>query len=247
MESNTEVILNLFVYCIFLYVWIPMNLFVIMQFNVSKKNQDGKYKQNNYIMKAMAIGWTYFFIRCGTLKDAFLYLSSSASIYQSKRIQLLSAFGIVLFVVFALIVVEYENISSNVIYRFSHLRRILLTIQISLATLLLIHMFLKCFNIFDFGITTWNIELVLNFCVLICIVIVSSINLKISSRKEYLCINNGLTQAMFLIDDSHQLKFKKNEDGSYYVSNGEDGADTFILSKNQFEKLQKYLGGKYIL
>ena len=62
-----------------------------------------------------------------------------------------------------------------------------------------------------------------------------------------LSINNGLTQAMFLIDDSHQLKFKKNEDGSYYVSNGEDGADTFILSKNQFEKLQKYLGGKYIL
>ena len=42
-----------------------MNLFVVLQFNVSKKYQDGKYKQNNFIMKAMAIGWTYFFIRCG--------------------------------------------------------------------------------------------------------------------------------------------------------------------------------------
>jgi hypothetical protein len=246
MESNIEVILSLFVYCIILYVWIPMNLFVVLQFNVSKKYQDGKYKQNNFIMKAMAIGWTYFFIRCGALKDAFLYLSSSASIYQNKRIQLLSAIGIVLFEIFALIIVEYENITSNVIYRFSHLRHILLTIQISLAALLLIHMLLKCFNVFDFGTTTWNIELVLNFCVLICIVIASSINLKISSKKEYLCINNGLTQAMFFIDDSHQLKFKKNEDGSYYVSNGEDGADTFVLSINQFKELQKYMGGELI-
>ncbi|WP_143057273.1 hypothetical protein [Butyrivibrio sp. TB] len=139
-----------------------------------------------------------------------------------------------------------DNEKKIYIFRFDLIKQILKIIQMLSVIVLVIHLFLKGIGIIDIGTVVWRIELIINLFVLISFVIISSFNLTVSSDREYMCVNNGLTQVLLVMDDSHQLKFKKNEDGSYYVSNGEDGADTFVLSINQFEKLQKYMGGELI-
>ncbi|MCR5770573.1 MAG: hypothetical protein K6G87_04970 [Butyrivibrio sp.] len=112
---------------------------------------------------------------------------------------------------------------------------------------LVIHLFLKGIGIIDIGTVVWRIELVINLFVLISFVIISSFNLTVSSDKEYMCVNNGLTQVLLVMDDSHPLKFKKNDDNSYYISNGEDSADTFVLNTEHLVTLQKYFQEELIL
>lgn len=120
------------------------------------------------------------------------------------------------------------------------IKQILKIIQMLSVIVLVIHLFLKGIGIIDIGTVVWRIELVINLFVLISFVIISSFNLTVSSDREYMCINNGLTQVLLVMDDSHPLKFKKNDDNSYYISNGEDSADTFVLNKEHLLTLQKY-------
>ncbi len=127
------------------------------------------------------------------------------------------------------------------------IKQILKIIQMLSVIVLVIHLFLKGIGIIDIGTVVWRIELVINLFVLISFVIISSFNLTVSSDKEYMCVNNGLTQVLLVMDDSHPLKFKKNDDNSYYISNGEDSADTFVLNTEHLVTLQKYFQEELIL
>jgi hypothetical protein len=133
-----------------------------------------------------------------------------------------------------------DNEKKIYIFRFDLIKQILKIIQMLSVIVLVIHLFLKGIGIIDIGTVVWRIELVINLFVLISFVIISSFNLTVSSDREYMCVNNGLTQVLLVIDDSHPLKFKKNDDNSYYISNGEDSADTFVLNKEHLLTLQKY-------
>ncbi|WP_248404851.1 hypothetical protein [Butyrivibrio fibrisolvens] len=133
-----------------------------------------------------------------------------------------------------------DNEKKIYIFRFDLIKQILKIIQMLSVIVLVIHLFLKGIGIIDIGTVVWRIELVINLFVLISFVIISSFNLTVSSDREYMCINNGLTQVLLVMDDSHPLKFKKNDDNSYYISNGEDSADTFVLNKEHLLTLQKY-------
>ncbi|WP_192575516.1 hypothetical protein [Butyrivibrio fibrisolvens] len=133
-----------------------------------------------------------------------------------------------------------DNEKKIYIFRFDLIKQILKIIQMLSVIVLVIHLFLKGIGIIDIGTVVWRIELVINLFVLISFVIISSFNLTVSSDREYMCVNNGLTQVLLVMDDSHPLKFKKNDDNSYYISNGEDSADTFVLNKEHLLTLQKY-------
>jgi len=245
MNQDFEAAIYIIIHFMILYFSLAVNLYCITQYIIGK-NFDVERK-SNFIAKLISIPILYISIRYGIYKYAFLFLSSILERYQSKRIFIICSLGILFLECFSYLAFMSDNEKKIYIFRFDLIMHILKKIQILAVVVLVMHLALKGLSIIDFGTVAWHIELVINLCVLVSFVIVSSFNLTLSSKREYVCVNNGLTQALLVIDDSHPLKFKKNDDNSFFISNGEDSADTFVLNTEHLVTLQKYFQEELIL
>ncbi len=238
MNQEFEAAIYIIIHFMILYFSLAVNLYCITQYIIGKKLD--VERESNFIAKLISIPILYISIRYGVYKYAFLFLSCILERYQSKRIFIICSLGILFLECFSYLGFMSDNEKKIYIFRFDLIKQILKIIQMLSVIVLVIHLFLKGIGIIDIGTVVWRIELVINLFVLISFVIISSFNLTVSSDREYMCVNNGLTQVLLVIDDSHPLKFKKNDDNSYYISNGEDSADTFVLNKEHLLTLQKY-------
>lgn len=245
MKQDFEIAIYIFIHFVILYFSLAVNLYCITQYFIGKRLD--VEKKSNFVAKIITIPILYVSIRYGIYKYAFLFLSCILERYQNKMIFIICGLEILFLECFSYFAFMSDNDEKKYIFRFDLIMHKLKKIQILAVVVLVMHLALKGLSIIDFGTVAWHIELVINLCVLVSFVIVSSFNLTLSSKREYVCVNNGLTQALLVIDDSHPLKFKKNDDNSFFISNGEDSADTFVLNTEHLVTLQKYFQEELIL
>jgi hypothetical protein len=234
-----EIILQ-YLYSFFLWIYWPgMVIYIVFQFYTNNNIENSQKKQANFIGKIIMIICTYCLISGGVYQYTYHNLLSFIEYDQSKYTYIWCSIGIVLLEVLAFIVTETDNYSRIVIARFPVTKKLLLFLHLSVLGVLILHLLLKAFYRVNFGIVIWRVELFLSFFIPIIYEFISSFNIMLSSRKEYLCVNNVFSQSLLISDDSHPYTFVQNSDNSFTISNGENSINTFPLKEYQIAKLKE--------